>query len=60
MNDKTKRFVISLNGDMETLVEHIRSQMQNNLPEHLKTLKISKSLAVETAIKQYQSRMEEA
>lgn len=60
MNDKTKRFVISLNGDMEALVEHIRSQMQNNLPDHLKTLKISKSLAVETAIKQYQSRMEEA
>lgn len=60
MSEAKKRFVISLNGDMEALVEHIQSQMQNNMPEHLKTLKVSKSLAVETAIKQYHARMEEA
>ncbi len=60
MSDKSKRFVISLNGDIEPMVERIQLQMQEKMPEHLKSLRIGKSLAVETAIKEYYARMEEA
>ena len=60
MTEKTKRFVISLNTDIEPIVERIQLQLQEKMPEHLKSLRIGKSFAVEAAIKQYYARMEEA
>ncbi len=50
---KTPRIVISLNAEMEPLIDRIRLHLQDNLPEHLKSLRVSKSLAVETAINAY-------
>lgn len=60
MSDKTPRIVISLNGEIEPMIDRIRLHMQDNLPEHLKSLRVSKSLAVETALKEYYKRMEAA
>lgn len=60
MSEKTPRIVISLNGEIEPLIDRIRLHMQDNLPEHLKSLRVSKSLAVETALKEYYKRMEAA
>lgn len=53
MSEKTPRIVISLDGEIEHLIDRIRLHLQDNLPDHLKSLRISKSLAVETAIKEY-------
>lgn len=58
MSEKTPRIVISLNGEIEPLIDRIRLHLQDNLPEHLKSLRVSKSLAVETAIKEYVYREE--
>lgn len=60
MSEKTPRIVISLNGEIEPMIDRIRLHMQDNLPEHLKSLRVSKSLAVETALKEYYKRMEAA
>ena len=56
---KEKRFVISLSGDMESMVNEIQKNLQDNMPEHLKSIRVSKSLAVETAIKQYVKQLEQ-
>ena len=58
MSEKTPRIVISLNAEMEPLIDRIRLHLQDNLPDHLKSLRVSKSLAVETAIKEYVYREE--
>jgi succinate dehydrogenase/fumarate reductase flavoprotein subunit len=55
-----KRFVISMNAEMEELVKQIQKHMQDNMPEHLQSMRVSKSLAVETAIKQYAKTLENA
>jgi hypothetical protein len=60
VSEKTPRIVISLNGEIEPMIDRIRLHMQDNLPEHLKSLRVSKSLAVETALKEYYKRMEAA
>lgn len=53
-----KRFVISLNKEAEDMVSHIQQRIQEGMPDHLKTIKVSKSLAVETAIKHYIKHLE--
>lgn len=55
---KIPRIVISLSGEMEPLIERIRLHLQANLPEHFKSLRVSKSLAVETVIKEFVFREE--
>lgn len=56
MSEKSPRVVISLSADVEPMIDRIRDHLQDNLPEHLKSLRVSKSLAVETAIKEYLSK----
>ena len=55
---KKPRFILSLNGEAEELVKHIQQRMQEQMPKHLSSVKVSKCLAVETALKEYVKQLE--
>lgn len=58
MTEKAKRFVVSLNSDMEAEVAHVQKHMQDSVPGHLRGVRVSKSMAVEAAIKHYIQHLE--
>lgn len=55
---KKPRFILSLNSEAEELVKHIQQRMQEQMPKHLSGVKVSKCLAVETALKEYVKQLE--
>lgn len=55
---RKKRFMISLGAETEDMVKRIQEIMAAQMPKHLPAVKISKCLAVETAIKKYVEQLE--
>jgi len=53
VSEAKKRYIISLPTETEALISQIQEAIRKTLPEGLDALKVSKSLAVETAIKKY-------
>ena len=53
MSELKKRYIISLPPETEALISEIQEAIRKALPAGLEELKVSKSLAVETAIKKY-------
>lgn len=58
MSEKADRFIVSLKPEAEGLVAHIQSRIQEAMPAHLKSMKVSKALAVETALSHYVKHLE--
>lgn len=57
MSEVKKRYIISLPPETEDMISQIQEAIKKTLPEGLDTLKVSKSLAVETAIKKYVEKL---
>lgn len=53
MSEVKKRTIISLPEETDALISQIQEAIKKTLPDGLDALKVSKSLAVETAIKKY-------
>lgn len=53
MSDRPKRYVVSLNPEMEELIAQIQQMLQKQMPPQLGRVKVSKSVAVEMAIKSF-------
>jgi hypothetical protein len=53
VSELKKRYIISLPPETEALISEIQEAIRKILPAGLEELKVSKSLAVETAIKKY-------
>jgi hypothetical protein len=53
VSEAKKRYIISLPLETEALISEIQEAIRKTLPAGLEELKVSKSLAVETAIKKY-------
>lgn len=53
MSEVKKRCLISLPEETDALISQIQEAIKKTLPEGLDALKVSKSLAVESAIKKY-------
>ena len=58
MSEKADRFIVSLKPEAADMVKHIQTRMQETMPDHLKSLKVSKALAVETALSHYVKHLE--
>lgn len=50
---KPKRYVVSLQPEAEDLIKQIQEMLKKDMPKNLGRIKVSKSMAVETAIKAY-------
>ncbi len=57
MSEAKKRYIISLPLETEALISEIQEAIRKTLPAGLEELKVSKSLAVETAIKKYVEKL---
>lgn len=53
MSERPKRYVVSLNPEMEELISQIQQMLQKQVPPQLGRVKVSKSVAVEMAIKSF-------
>lgn len=53
MSERPKRYVVSLNPEMEELISQIQQMLQKQMPPQLGRVKVSKSVAVEMAIKSF-------
>lgn len=53
MSERPKRYVVSLNPEMEELIIQIQQMLQKQVPPQLGRVKVSKSVAVEMAIKSF-------
>lgn len=53
MSEQPKRYVVSLNPEMEELISQIQQMLQKQMPPQLGRVKVSKSVAVEMAIKSF-------
>lgn len=51
--ERQKRYVVSLNPDMEDLIKQVQAALQKGMPTHVGRVKVSKAIAVEAAIKEF-------